>query len=119
MPPVDAKPTGRVSFDSRGQAIWEWEIAPGVFSRDPDADRLAALDADNPLSLEDPDDPASPQSVPRRIGGVGDPRNQIGAEPPEGETPRKSLDDLRRLSEEIKRARHWPTAPKRKGSAER
>ena len=119
MPPLDAKPTGRVSFDSRGQAIWEWEIAPGVFSRDPDADRMAALHTENPLSLEEPTENANRQSVLPRISAMGDPRNQVAAVSAGAVTPRKSIDDLRRLSEEIKRARHWPTGSKGKSPADR
>ena len=55
MPSDKEKRSGRVAFDARGQAIWEWEIAPGVFSTDPGTDHLEVLDASaSPLSLEEP-----------------------------------------------------------------
>lgn len=113
VPPLDAKPTGRVSFDSRGQAFWEWEISPGVFTRDPDTDPIAALDAESPLSLEEPSDTARAKFAPGKASAPGDPRNQVTAPSPSAATPRKSLDDLRRLSEEIKRARHWQPPAKK------
>lgn len=114
MPPMDSKPTGRVVFDARGQAIWEWEVAPGEFSRDPDTGMLPALAVDNPLSLAAPDEPVSGQRAPGNADGAGDPRNQAVPRAGAVEAPRKSLDDLRRLSEDIKRARYWPAPTKKR-----
>jgi len=111
MPSDKEKRSGRVAFDARGQAIWEWEIAPGVFSADPGTDHLEVLDASaSPLSLEEP----GYKGVLPTGGKVvsGDPRNRVADPHLEPKSPRKSLDDLRRLSEEIKRARQWPTRKK-------
>jgi len=47
-----AKPAGKVRFDARGNAVWEWALKTGEFVRDSATARLRKLD--NPtLSLED------------------------------------------------------------------
>jgi hypothetical protein len=40
----EGKRTGRVKFDDRGNAIWEWSVATGAFGRDVSADRLKKLE---------------------------------------------------------------------------
>ena len=46
----EPKKTGRVQFDERGNAIWEWSIATGAFGREVSTERLQKLE--NPgLSL--------------------------------------------------------------------
>jgi len=35
------KPTGRVAFDDRGNAVWEWSVSTGAFGRDVSARQLA------------------------------------------------------------------------------
>lgn len=35
--------SGRVTWDERGNGIWEWQTAPGVFSRDISLQQLHAL----------------------------------------------------------------------------
>jgi hypothetical protein len=56
----DGKKTGRVQFDDRGNAIWEWSIATGAFGREVTTQRLQKLehpalsladDAPTPLDL--------------------------------------------------------------------
>lgn len=113
MSPVDTKPTGRVSFDERGQAIWEWEIAPGVFSREVGTGRFPGIDAGSGLSLEESGDDVSARGRAGKPGAVGDPRNSDGSDISVGDRPRKSLDDLRRLSEQIKRTRNWQPPAKK------
>lgn len=39
--------SGRVAFDERGNSIWEWQTAPGVFSREISSQQLKALEASN------------------------------------------------------------------------
>lgn len=47
----DATPGGKVSHDSRGTAIWNWDVATGVLAASKSADLLQMLD--NPsLELE-------------------------------------------------------------------
>ncbi|HME39414.1 MAG TPA: hypothetical protein VKG63_10690 [Steroidobacteraceae bacterium] len=43
-PKGDAKSTGRVQFDDRGNAIWEWSIATGAFGREVSTQRLQKLE---------------------------------------------------------------------------
>jgi hypothetical protein len=50
--PMDGKRSGRVKFDERGNAIWEWSIATGAFGREVSTDRLKKLENDA-LSLAD------------------------------------------------------------------
>lgn len=61
VPPADSVPgfdspftanreTGRVQFDERGNAIWEWAVSTGAFGREVSTERLKKLE--NPgLSL--------------------------------------------------------------------
>jgi hypothetical protein len=42
--------SGRVQFDSRGQAVWEWAVKTGMFDRNASTQRIKAL-VETPLSL--------------------------------------------------------------------
>ena len=95
-----AKPTGRVQFDDRGQAVWEWSIATGAFGREVSTQRLQKLEHPA-LSLAD-DAPTPYETV--RSNPLGtkkgyDPYDsgKLGKRP---EAPKKK--DLRRLSEFLK-----------------
>ncbi len=55
--------SGRVTFDSKGNPVWEWQTAPGVFEQDVTTQRLKKLEAPE-LSL------ATTQPVPT-IGNKG------------------------------------------------
>ncbi len=37
-------PTGRVQFDDRGNAIWEWAVSTGAFGRDVSTEQLRRLE---------------------------------------------------------------------------
>lgn len=37
--------SGRASLDDRGNSVWEWQTAPGVYSRDISSQQLQALQA--------------------------------------------------------------------------
>lgn len=37
--------SGRATWDERGNSIWEWQTAPGVFSREISSQQLHALEA--------------------------------------------------------------------------
>jgi len=96
---TSAKSTGRVKFDDKGNAIWEWSIATGAFGREVSTERLQRLE--NP-ALSIADDSPTPHSV--RANPLGtkkgyDPYDsgKLGKRPA---APAKK--DLRRLSEFLK-----------------
>jgi hypothetical protein len=99
-PKPDAKGTGRVQFDDRGNAIWEWSLATGAFGREVSTERMQRLEHPA-LSLAD-DAPTPQGSV--RANPLGtkkgyDPYDsgKLGKAPG---APKKT--DLRKLSEVIK-----------------
>ncbi len=99
-PGADAKSTGRVKFDDRGNAVWEWSIATGAFGHEVSTERLQKLEHPA-LSLAD-DAPTPLETV--RANPLGtkkgyDPYDsgKLGKSPA---PPRKK--DLRRLSEFLK-----------------
>lgn len=93
--PKDPDPkSGRVAFDDRGQSTWEWRLDTGTFSRDIDTHRLRQLQEEAAVTLKE--EPAPPAGI--------DPYSVTTPLPPEKE-PRRTLDDMRKLSEEIKRNR--------------
>ena len=89
------KPSGRVAFDERGNATWEWQSETGRFRRDIDTERLRKMGSDLSCDGDPLAEPAPPH----------DPYNKCTL-PADGQSrPRKrTLEDLRRLSEEIKAA---------------
>lgn len=92
-------PSGRVAFDDRGNATWEWHGEAARVGGAIDTEQLREIAGD--LSCEAPD---------HGPGGATahDPYNRVTA--PESNRPRpkkRSIDDLRRLSEEIKAAPYW------------
>ena len=87
--------SGRVAYDDRGQPVWEWRVDTGVFSRDVDTQRMRQIQDD--VSVELRDEPA-----PRAVGF--DPYSTATTQV-EPKKPRRTLDDMRKLSEEIKRKR--------------
>ena len=95
------KGTGRVQFDDRGNAIWEWSIATGAFGREVTTERMQRLEHPA-LSLAE-DSPTPMETV--RSNPLGtkkgyDPYDsgKLGKAP--GAPPKKT--DLRKLSEVIK-----------------
>ena len=99
-PQSDAKGTGRVKFDDRGNAIWEWSVATGAFGREVSTERMQRLEHPA-LSIAD-DAPTPFETV--RANPLGtkkgyDPYDsgKLGKKP---EPPRKK--DLRRLGEFLK-----------------
>lgn len=44
--------SGRPTWDDKGNSVWEWQTAPGVYSRDISSQQLQALQASH-LSLEE------------------------------------------------------------------
>ncbi len=98
----EVKRSGRVKFDDRGNAIWEWAMATGAFGRDvaSTTNRLRALEFPA-LSIAD-DSPTPVETV--RANPLGakkgyDPYDS-GKLGKAAQAPRKK--DLRRLSEWLK-----------------
>ena len=97
--PSREKTTGRVKFDDRGNAVWEWQIATGAFGLEVSTQRLQKLEHPA-LSIADED--TRPNAV--RANPLGakkgyDPYDsgKLGKKP---EKPQKT--DLRKLSEWLK-----------------
>jgi hypothetical protein len=89
-------PSGRIAFDDRGQAVWEWRTDTGTFKTDIDTRQVKALQEATDVSLgEDPKPNTSDNPY-----STGDKREVIAKR-----APRRTLDDMRKLSEEIKRQR--------------
>ena len=97
--PVTTNVTGRVKFDDRGNAVWEWAVHTGSFGTDISTSRLKKLDNQS-LSLVDEAPPPvrrvkeNPQGV---VQGYSPYDSGLLAKK---EPPRKK--DLRRLSEWLK-----------------
>ena len=49
--PAPARKSGRVNFDERGQAIWEWAVETGMFDRNATSQRVRAL-SESAMQLE-------------------------------------------------------------------
>jgi len=95
----DDKSTGRVKFDDRGNAIWEWSIATGAFGREVSTERLQRLE--HPALSIAEDAPTPCETVKANPLGTKkgyDPYDsgKLG----KAAAPRKK--DLRRLSEWLK-----------------
>ena len=86
--------SGRVAFDDRGQPVGEWRVKAEVFSRDVDTHKLCQLKENAAVKLEDEKPPAA---------GFDPYSTTVVMNAPK--KPRRTLDDMRRLSDEIKRNR--------------
>jgi hypothetical protein len=97
---AEAKSTGRVQFDDRGNAIWEWSIATGAFGLEVSTERLQKLEHPA-LSIADdaptPFDTVRPNPLGTKTGYNPYDSGKLGKAPA---PPRKK--DLRRLSEFLK-----------------
>ena len=91
----DPTQSGRVAYDERGQPVWEWRVDTGVFSRDVDTKQVRQIQEDTSTKLQD-------EPAPRAVGF--DPYSTATTQV-EPKKPRRTLDDMRKLSEEIKRKR--------------
>jgi hypothetical protein len=130
-PASEGRRSGRVSFDSRGNSVWEWQLETGVYSRDVSTQKLKKLDLGDlsiaetaiqkgPFALEEDEKPApgggfnpynnaprakqegfNPYDNARSLSNKLTPKQQ----PQKERAPPKSLDELRKLSEWIKAKR--------------
>jgi hypothetical protein len=82
-PDEPKKTTGRVQFDARGNAVWEWSVSTGAFGRDVSTARLKKLEIPG-LSLAD-DDPKTASK-----GKASNPSPGGGYNPYEIATPSKA-----------------------------
>ena len=78
-----AKPSGRVQFDDRGQAVWEWQLKTGLYDRNASSDRIRAL---TELELE-VDDKTKAKTPPNRGAGVNPYETVKPAKPEPKEKP--------------------------------
>jgi hypothetical protein len=127
----DEKRSGRVAYDDRGNAIWEWQVNTGVYSRDVNTQSVRKLDLDE-LSLAETglhrtleiDEATVPGFNKGQAGGGFNPYDNAPAMPSRGPDPyqqaraasekvfgrsdtpapqsKKSPTDLRKLSTWIK-----------------
>lgn len=102
-PKFDPKnPSGRIAFNDRGNAVWEWRTETGTFKSDIDTQQVKALQEATDMKL------ATPQAYPPgHSPGSHNPYSTVDGGPRDTKTPRRTLDDMRKLSEEIKRARKF------------
>jgi len=99
--PNPEPPSGRIAFDERGNAVWKWRS-------DMDTQKVRAIQdsSDASFSIDEPQkqpvihgrDPYSTATPPPRPF-------EKTAPVAEKKPQRRTLDDMRRLSEEIKRQR--------------
>jgi len=95
--------SGRVKFDDRGNAVWEWAVATGSFATDVSTSRLKKLE-NHTLSLADDEPPPAASNIvkPNPKGAVqGYSPYDSGLLAKADRTPAKKK-DLRRLGEFLK-----------------
>jgi hypothetical protein len=94
--------TGRVKFDERGNAVWEWAVTTGSFATDISTSRLKKLENESLALADDAPSPANDIVKPNPKGVVqGYSPYDSGLLAKTARPPAKKK-DLRRLSEFIK-----------------
>ena len=93
--------TGRVTFDDRGNAVWEWSLATGAFGNEVSTERLRKLEHPALSIADDAPGPAEFDTV--RANPLG---AKKGYDPYDsgklGKRPAPAKKDLRKLSEFLK-----------------
>lgn len=124
LPAKREKRSGRVTFDERGNSVWEWQLETGVYSKDVSTQRLKKLELDE-LSIAEtaiskrppglgggdkkaPGSGFNPYDNTSRAGGSASPYDTaraLGEKVADEPQPqkRRTLDDMRKLSESIKK----------------
>jgi hypothetical protein len=123
LPTQSEKRSGRATFDERGNAVWEWQLETGVYSKDVSTQKLRKLELDDlsiaetavtkrPAVLSGGEKTAgsgiNPYENSPRVGGGTSPYDTarvLGDKWRNEPQPqkRRTLDDMRRLSEAIKK----------------
>jgi hypothetical protein len=98
--PGDQASTGRVSFNGRGDTVWESRTDSGQFEADIDTQELKVLQDTTDVKPSD-DNATQPEQRPdNNPYATLDTLHTLSRK-----KPRRTLDDMRKLSEEIKKAR--------------
>ena len=98
--PDSQVPAGRIAFDDRGNAVWQWRSDTGTFKSDIDTNRVRQLQEATSAELAGEAQVATP--APRPPGN--DPYNTADSRPfVEKNAPRRTPGDMHKLSEEIDR----------------
>jgi hypothetical protein len=116
-----SNPSGRAKFDSRGNAVWEWQTENGEFSTDVSTQRVKKLEATE-LSLEETArakklDSGSKSQEPSR--GFNPYNNSAGGVPLDPDSKRHHLQPTqpatttRKPVKDLKRLQEWMEMKKR------
>ena len=99
-PRLEGPTSGRVKFDARGNAIWEWAVATGAFGREVSTERLKKLENDGLSLAEDAPTPVD-HVKPNPLGTVkGYNPYDSGKLAKSQQAPKRT--DLRKLSDWLK-----------------
>lgn len=88
--PDDDQRSGRISYDDRGNSVWEWKLETGVYSRDITTQRLKKLEL-NDLSIAE----TATHQRPPGLGGARDDRSDPKPMPGGGFNPYDSSSTAR------------------------
>jgi hypothetical protein len=83
--PGEERKSGRVRFDERGQAVWEWAVQTGMFDRNASTSRIRAL-TEAPVNLE-LDDAATTAKPSAAKPATGNPYERVAVAKPEKKEP--------------------------------
>src|SRR5512136_2077521 len=76
----EERKSGRVRFDERGQAVWEWAVKTDMFDRNASTQRIRAL-TEAPVNLEIADAP-TPEKAAKAKPASGNPYERAAAARP-------------------------------------
>lgn len=86
--------SGRVQFDERGQAIWEWAVKTGMFDRNASTQRIRAL-VETPIELQIDEGPLPGTNTGRHEAtSPGRESRPVGARPSSAEAGSRSTGPL-------------------------
>lgn len=94
-PPTTEKSSGRVAFDARGNATWEWQTSTGVFGREVSTQRLNKLEAKELAIVDTPrTEPRNQQGFELSLDESQLPNRELGFNPYDSApTPRAKVAD--------------------------